>query len=131
MSRRWTALCRPRAIRKWSSPLSSDTRPNTRSDAALRILFVAQAVSIHTARWIRQLSDQGWDLHVFDMLGSFPHPELRGVTEYSLLRPHRIPVSGKQASYGHPLFLRLGWDPFPLSLIGFFIRRIFRRRTER
>jgi glycosyltransferase involved in cell wall biosynthesis len=111
--------------------LSSDARPNNRSDRALRILFVAQAVSIHTARWIRQLSDQGWDLHVFDMLGSFPHPELRGVTEYSMLRPHRIPLSSEQAAYGHPLFLRLGWDPFPLSLIGFFIRRIFRRRTER
>jgi glycosyltransferase involved in cell wall biosynthesis len=92
---------------------------------------VAQAVSIHTARWISQLRDQGWDIHVFDMLGSFPHPELRGITEYSLLFPRRIPYSTEEPSYGHPFFMRHGWDPFPLSLAGFFIRRLFRRRTRR
>lgn len=97
----------------------------------LRILFVAQAVSIHTARWISQLRGQGWDLHVFDMLGSLPHAELRGITEYSMLRPRRIPDSDTQPAYGHPLFLRHGWDPFPLSLAGFLIRRLFRQRTAR
>jgi glycosyltransferase involved in cell wall biosynthesis len=97
----------------------------------LRILFVAQAVSIHTARWISQLREQGWDLHVFDMLGSFPHPELQGVTEYSMLLPRRIPFSKREPSYGHPFFLERGWDPFPLSLVGFFVRRIFSRRAGR
>lgn len=100
-------------------------------NGGLRILFVAQAVSIHTARWISQLRDQGWDLHVFDMLGSFPHPELQGVTEYSLLMPRRIPLSNREPSYDHPYFLERGWDPFPLSLAGYFIRRIFRRRAAR
>ena len=95
------------------------------------MLFVAQAVSIHTARWISQLREQGWDLHLFDMLGSFPHAELQGVTEYSLLRPRRIAYSAKEAKYGHPLFLKHGWDPFPLSLAGFFVRRIFRDRVGR
>jgi glycosyltransferase involved in cell wall biosynthesis len=97
----------------------------------LRILFVAQAVSIHTARWISQLRDQGWDLHVFDMLGSFPHPGLQGVTEYSMLVPRRIPLSVREPAYGHPFFLKRGWDPFPLSLAGFFIRRIFSQRAGR
>lgn len=97
----------------------------------LRILFVAQAVSIHTARWISQLTDQEWDLHVFDMLGSLPHPELRGITEYSLLLPRKIPVDGREPSYGHPLLLRYGWDPFPLSVAGFLFRRLFRQRTRR
>ena len=65
------------------------------SGRPLRILFVAQAVSIHTARWISQVNDQGWDLHLFDMLGSFPHAELGGVTEYSLLFPRRIPAAAR------------------------------------
>lgn len=96
----------------------------------MRILFVAQAVSIHTARWISQLSDQDWDIHLFDMLGSFPHAELRGITEYSLLVPRRIPLSPGPVSYGNPYFLKHGLDPFPLSLIGYITRRIFRKRTK-
>lgn len=106
-------------------------RSSGRGNRPLRILFVAQAVSIHTARWISQLREQAWDVHVFDMLGSFPHPELRGITEYSLLLPRKIPASGKDASYGHPFFLRHGWDPFPLSLAGFVLRRVFHERTHR
>ncbi len=102
-----------------------------RGDNALRILFVAQAVSIHTARWIGQLRDQGWDIHLFDMLGSFPHAELGGITEYSLIFPRRIPLQRGQPAYDHPFFLSRGWDPFPLSLAGFFVRRLFRRRTSR
>src|SRR5574340_595796 len=98
---------------------------------SLRILFVAQAVSIHTARWISQLRDQGWDLHLFDMLGSLPHAELMGVTEYSMMRPRYLKVLSQAPSYGHPLFLKHGLDPFPLSLAGFFVRRLFRNRVQR
>ena len=97
----------------------------------MKILFVAQAVSIHTARWISQLSDQGWDLHLFDMLGSFPHPELAGVTEYSLLFPRKTRVSSGEVRYGHPFFMRHGWDPFPVSLVGFLVRRLFKARVGR
>lgn len=31
----------------------------------LRVLFVAPANSVHTARWLAQLGGQGWDLHLF------------------------------------------------------------------
>lgn len=93
----------------------------------MKILFVAQAVSPHTARWINQLQGLGWDIHIFDVLGSFPHAEMRGVTEYSLMYPRKI-ASEKPVTYGHPFFLKYGLDPFPLSLIGFFMRRIFRNR---
>lgn len=95
----------------------------------MRILFVAQAVSIHTGRWINQLRGLGWDIHLYDMRGSFPHPELRGITEYSLLLPRRIP-SAKPVSYGNPFFMKYGLDPFPLSLVGFFTRRIFHNRVR-
>jgi Glycosyl transferase 4-like/Glycosyl transferases group 1 len=48
----------------------------------VRILFVAMANSIHTARWIAQLSAQGWDLHLFPSTDSWieVHPELGNVT---------------------------------------------------
>jgi len=95
----------------------------------MRILFVAQAVSIHTARWINQLNEEGWNIYLFDMLGGFPHPELRGITEYSLLFPRHISAS-KPVSYGNRFFLKYGLDPFPLSLLGFFTRRIFRPRVK-
>ncbi len=124
-------MCRQHAIRK-SGSLSSKAAPDlSNTSRPLRILFVAQAVSIHTARWISQIDDQGWDLHLFDMLGSFPHAELKGVTEYSLLFPRRVRGRGRVPSYGHPFFMRHGWDPFPLSLLGFFTRRLFRSRVDR
>jgi len=53
----------------------------------MRILFVAMANSIHTARWVSQLHDTGWDIHVFDAAESTVHPELKGVTAYTFYRP--------------------------------------------
>lgn len=48
----------------------------------MRILFVAMANSVHTARWVDQLADQGWDLHLFPSTDSWieAHPALRNVT---------------------------------------------------
>lgn len=47
----------------------------------MRILFVAMANSIHTARWIAQLADQRWDLHLFPSIDEgLAHGELQGVT---------------------------------------------------
>jgi glycosyltransferase involved in cell wall biosynthesis len=47
----------------------------------LRILFVGFSNSIHTARWINQVSDQGWDLHLFPSLDyGNSHPELKNIT---------------------------------------------------
>lgn len=48
----------------------------------MRILFVAMANSIHTARWVDQLAGHGWDLHLFPSTDSWVevHPELRNVT---------------------------------------------------
>lgn len=45
-----------------------------------KILFVAMQMSTHTARWINQLADSGWDVHLFPVNYLPPHPELRGVT---------------------------------------------------
>jgi hypothetical protein len=52
----------------------------------MRILVVAMADSIHTARWLNQVADQGWDIHLFpstDTMGDV-HPELdRRVVSHS------------------------------------------------
>jgi len=48
----------------------------------MRVLFVAMANSIHTARWVDQLAGQGWDLHLFPSTDSWVdvHPEMGNVT---------------------------------------------------
>lgn len=45
-----------------------------------KILFVAMQMSTHTVRWIRQLSDAGYDIHLFPVNHIPAHPDLRGVT---------------------------------------------------
>ena len=49
----------------------------------MRILFIAMPFSIHTARWISQLGDMGWDLHIYSsMKGAALNAALesRGIT---------------------------------------------------
>ena len=50
---------------------------------SLRILFVVRPPSVHAARWINQIIDCGWDLHVFSTTEQTWHPDFRGVTAYS------------------------------------------------
>ena len=49
----------------------------------MRILFVALPDSIHTARWVNQLSDKGWDVHLFPAYEAPSRPELRNTTVYT------------------------------------------------
>ena len=50
----------------------------------MRILFVANSSSIHTARWIEQLAGEGWDLHLFCSLANvIKHPVLRNIKIHS------------------------------------------------
>ena len=53
----------------------------------MKILLVAMAESIHTARWVAQLPVDEWDVHVFPSTAAGgAHPDLRGVTFHGLLR---------------------------------------------
>jgi glycosyltransferase involved in cell wall biosynthesis len=73
----------------------------------LRILFVTLGDSVHAARWIRQLKDQKWDIHVFphSALASV-HPELQDVTVHNLLSeparnvPQRLRQTGLKWPFG-------------------------------
>lgn len=47
----------------------------------MRILIVAMSGSIHVARWLKQLTDQGWDIHLFPSAGNdAPHAAMRDLT---------------------------------------------------
>jgi hypothetical protein len=47
----------------------------------MRLLIVGFSHSIHVARWVAQLADQGWDIHLFPSVDfGRVHPDIRGVT---------------------------------------------------
>jgi len=49
------------------------------------ILLVAMPDSIHTARWVNQIIDQGWEIYLFPSMGDVnAHHELKGVV---IIRP--------------------------------------------
>lgn len=55
-----------------------------------KILFVAMQMSQHTVRWINQISDDNWDVHLFPVNYLPVHGDLRGVTVHQpwyLVRP--------------------------------------------
>jgi hypothetical protein len=72
----------------------------------MRILFVAMIDSIHSARWIGQVADQGWDIHFFRSAGSRVHPKLENLTIHDyIVRP---PGASRNAHFAGAL----PW-PFP------------------
>jgi glycosyltransferase involved in cell wall biosynthesis len=55
----------------------------------MKILFVAMASSVHTTRYINQVTDLGWDIRLFDSNDEqiqSVHPALRRTTVYQTLR---------------------------------------------
>ena len=52
----------------------------------MRILFIAMADSIHTARWISQITGQGWDIRLFPSIDcGLIHPDLKHIPVYHTL----------------------------------------------
>jgi len=70
----------------------------------MRILFVGDAFSVHTARWIAQLRPTGWDVHLFDPLNRLLHEELEGIAIHTGWKKTANPP-GARVSYVWP-FLR-------------------------
>lgn len=70
-----------------------------------RILFVAMADSVHSARWVRQISDQAWDVHMFPVYAAVPSLELRGLTVYGLAL---LPPRGEDKSVRYRGLLPIG-----------------------
>lgn len=60
----------------------------------MRILFAAMGQSVHSARWIDQISNEGWDIHLFDFLEAGVCPEMPNITSYTV-HPAPKTLSGK------------------------------------
>ncbi|HLO16347.1 MAG TPA: hypothetical protein VK206_16055, partial [Anaerolineales bacterium] len=46
----------------------------------MKILFVGMIDSVHVARWISQIGDQGWELYLFPVEWTEPNPEFRNIS---------------------------------------------------
>lgn len=85
-----------------------------RRTARPRILLVAMANSVHTARWISQLDGEGWDVHLFPVSHRPLHSDLRRVTVHPPVRRPRpdLDRSVRQRGIRWPLprgSVRLEW----------------------
>ena len=71
----------------------------------MRILFVAMSNSVHTARWINQIADQGWEIHLFPSIDyGITHPDLRNVSIYHSTYRVKKNCNPHVKYYGIPVF---------------------------
>lgn len=70
----------------------------------MRILLVAMSDSIHTARWIAQIADQGWDLHLFPSIDcGVVHPQINNIVVHHLSIGEKKMVEGPVGHHGASL----------------------------
>ena len=70
----------------------------------MKLLFVGDAYDVHSARWISQLSETGWEIHLFDPLNRLIHPDLRQTHVHTGWKKPSVPPTTR-VSYRWP-FLR-------------------------
>lgn len=75
----------------------------------MRILLIAMSESIHTARWISQIADQGWDIHLFPSKDwGLVHPEIKNITVYHSLYGKSKNVDRSVDLRGFPVLTKIG-----------------------
>lgn len=74
----------------------------------MKILFVAMPESIHTARWISQIADQGWELFLFPSNNARPHADLHNITVFGSypVRPSGVAATVKYKTWTSPYLIR-------------------------
>jgi glycosyltransferase involved in cell wall biosynthesis len=72
----------------------------------MRILFVAMPESIHAARWISQITDQGWEVYLFPAVRRHAHPAFRNITVFGAepLRKSYVDKSVRYIRWISPAF---------------------------
>ncbi len=85
----------------------------------MRILFVGNASSFHTPRWLSQLRGTGWDIHLFDPTNQLIHADLDDVTLYTGWKKAEIPAGVRP---------RYRW---PFARGRFLLRRCFPKLWQR
>ena len=85
----------------------------------MRILFVAMANSIHTCRWVNQVTDQGWDVHLFPSWGPGIHPGFKNVTVHESLyqRPPNLDPSIRIKGLKWPFSTGFGLANYALEIL--------------
>lgn len=76
----------------------------------MKLLIVAMSDSIHTARWIKQIANQGWDIHLFPSIDyGVIHPEIENVTVhhsfYGVKKNKKVKIKGVPLHFGPVVFL--------------------------
>lgn len=101
----------------------------------MRILLVAMSNSVHVARWISQISDQGWEVFLFPSIDNGRvHPDIKNVSVYHSLYSKRgnlsrsvkisgIPVGDKDLAF----FLRMSIDRFFSNYRVLHLKHIIKR----
>lgn len=85
----------------------------------MKILFIAMVDSVHTARWIDQISDQNWDIHIVPSLNyKNIHPLLKNVTVHNVVRSHQKSINSSVKIKGFPVYF-------------YYLASLFRRRILR
>ena len=75
----------------------------------MKLFVVGMQESVHTARWLSQISDQGWQIYLFPVTRAQPHPNLRNVTIFGA-RPRRAASIDKSVRYIAWTSLAVYWD---------------------
>jgi glycosyltransferase involved in cell wall biosynthesis len=78
----------------------------------MKILFIAMSDSIHTARWINQIADQGWDIHLYPSIDfGATYSDLKNVTIYHSIYGVKKNQNPNVKYFGYPVFSNiLAWS---------------------
>ena len=87
----------------------------------MRILFVARPDSIHTARWISQIADQGWDIFLFPVYIARWNPIMRNISIFESF----IPSRRVKENHVHSI-----WWTIPFFLADFVVSKIQGTKTN-
>jgi len=102
----------------------------------MRILLIAMSNSIHTARWVRQVSDQRWQFDLFPSIDcGITHPDLRNIKVHHTFSGDRggidssvsvggVPLGSKFAAYGAAEVLKKLFPHYLARRLARFIKRI-------
>ncbi len=82
--------------------------------------------SVHTARWIKQLAGQGWDVHLFPINDAAPHKGLQDITFHTFARARRSPGTHPSVRLDGPYPLRRGNYLASMAAQRFFPERMAR-----
>lgn len=84
----------------------------------MKILVVVLGESIHTARWLSQITDQGWEIYLFNSADcGFIHPDISGVNVIHSFYDPAQNINKKSRFWGIPI---------PSKTISLWCRLVFK-----